>query len=66
MFASDDTVFVWAIGKALLIVIVSAGFLIYAAWWAVAWQRKNTPAQQQSLEVTAKRIVRLRQKLGWM
>lgn len=55
MFASDDAGFVWAIGKALLIVIVSVGFLIYAAWWAVAWQRKNVPTQQPSLEVTAKK-----------
>jgi hypothetical protein len=30
--ASDDVVFAWAIGKALLIVIVAVGTLIYAAW----------------------------------
>lgn len=45
MFASDDVVFAWAIGKALLIVIVSFAILGYAAWvyavWAVTWQRKN-------------------------
>ena len=40
MFASDDVVFAWAIGKALLIVIVSFGILVYAAW-AVTWPRKN-------------------------
>jgi len=34
MAASDEVVFAWAIGKALLIVIVSAGILIYAAWAA--------------------------------
>ena len=45
MFASDDVVFAWAIGKALLIVIVSFATLGYAAWvyaaWAANWQRKN-------------------------
>jgi hypothetical protein len=45
VFASDDVVFAWAIGKALLIVIVSFATLGYAAWvyaaWAVSWQRKN-------------------------
>jgi hypothetical protein len=30
--ASDEVVFAWAIGKALLIVIVCVGTLIYAAW----------------------------------
>jgi hypothetical protein len=30
--ASDEVVFAWAIGKALLIVIVAVGILIYAAW----------------------------------
>jgi hypothetical protein len=30
--ASDEVVFAWAIGKALLVVIVSVGTLIYAAW----------------------------------
>ena len=45
MFASDHVVFAWAIGKALLIVIVSFATLGYAAWvyaaWAVTWQRRN-------------------------
>jgi hypothetical protein len=40
MIASDDVVFAWAIGKALLIVIVSLGILGYAAW-AVARQTEN-------------------------
>lgn len=34
MFDSDDIVFIWAIGKALLILIVSIGALIYIAWVA--------------------------------
>ena len=34
MFDPEDVVFVWAIGKALLIVIVSVGALIYLAWVA--------------------------------
>ncbi|HEY6304210.1 MAG TPA: hypothetical protein VIX14_14205 [Terriglobales bacterium] len=38
MFASDDVVFAWAIGKAVLIVIVSVATLVYAAW-AVTWQK---------------------------
>ena len=41
MFESDDAVFAWAIGKALLIVIVSFGALVYAAW-AATYQKKNT------------------------
>ena len=32
MFDSEDVVFAWAIGKALLIVIVSVGALVYVAW----------------------------------
>jgi hypothetical protein len=32
MFTSDELVFVWAIGKALLIVTASCGILVYAAW----------------------------------
>ena len=40
MFDSDDVVFAWAILKALLIVIVGFGFLIYAAW-AVIRQSKD-------------------------
>ncbi len=32
MFTSDELVFVWPIGKALLVVIGSVGILVYAAW----------------------------------
>jgi hypothetical protein len=32
VFASEDVVFAWAMGKALLIVIVSIGILVYLAW----------------------------------
>jgi hypothetical protein len=32
MFSSDELVFAWPIGKALLIVIVACGILVYAAW----------------------------------
>jgi hypothetical protein len=32
MDATEDVVFAWAIGKALLIVIVSLGILVYVAW----------------------------------
>ena len=41
MLASDDVVFAWAIGKASLIVLVSFGCLVYAAW-AVTYQKENT------------------------
>jgi hypothetical protein len=34
MFASDDVVFAWATAKALLVVIVSFGALVYVAWVA--------------------------------
>jgi hypothetical protein len=34
VFDSEDVVFAWAIGKALLIVIVSVGALVYIAWFA--------------------------------
>jgi hypothetical protein len=40
VFASDDAVFAWAIGKAALVVIVCVSTLVYAAW-AVTYQRKN-------------------------
>ena len=40
MFASDDVVFAWAIGKALLIVIFSFATLVYVAW-AATYQKKN-------------------------
>ena len=40
MFASDDVVFAWAIGKALLIVIVSFGTLVYLARGAT-YPKKN-------------------------
>ena len=40
MFASDDVVFAWAIGKALLIVIFSFGTLVYVAW-AATYQKRN-------------------------
>jgi hypothetical protein len=32
MATSDEVAFAWAIGKALLIVMVSCGVLVYAAW----------------------------------
>jgi hypothetical protein len=40
VFESDDVVFAWAIGKALMIVIVSFSTLVYLAW-AVTWKREN-------------------------
>ena len=43
MFDSEDVVFAWAIGKALLIVIVSVGALVYIAW--VATRKKEIVAR---------------------
>src|SRR5882762_838363 len=40
VLASDDIVFAWAIGKALLIVIFAFGTLVYTAF-AATWQRKD-------------------------
>ncbi len=62
MFASDDVVFAWVIGKALLILIVSCSTLVYAAWWAVTWQGKSTLAQQPSLELSPHRPPK---GIGW-
>lgn len=47
MFESVDPVFAWAIGKALLIVIVSFGALVYAAY-AVTWPKKRPPLMLES------------------
>jgi hypothetical protein len=41
VLASDDVIFAWAIGKASLIVVVSFGSLVYAAW-AVTYQKEIT------------------------
>ena len=43
MFDSEDVAFAWAIGKALLIVILSVGALVYVAW--VATQKKEIVAR---------------------
>jgi hypothetical protein len=43
VFDSEDVVFIWAIGKALLIVIVSASSLLYIAW--VATRKKEIVAR---------------------
>ena len=40
MFQSDDVVFAWVIGKALLIIVASLGILLYLAW-AVTLQREK-------------------------
>lgn len=48
MFDSEDVVFAWAIGKALLIVIVSVGALVYFAWGAT--RKKEIVARVDILE----------------
>jgi hypothetical protein len=42
VIASDDAVFAWAIGKAVLIAIASFGALVYLAWWGITYQEKYT------------------------
>jgi hypothetical protein len=44
----DDAVFTWAIGKALMIVMISFGALIYLAW-AATWPKvsKNESDQKR-------------------
>ena len=42
----DDAVFAWAIGKAILIVIISFGTLIYLAW-AVTWPKVSENESDQ-------------------
>jgi hypothetical protein len=43
VFDSEDVIFAWAIGKALLIVIVSVSALVYIAW--VATRKKEIVAR---------------------
>jgi hypothetical protein len=45
VFDSEDIVFVWAIGKALLVVIVSIGALVYIAWVATRKSKISAPAE---------------------
>ena len=52
MFESGDAVFAWTIGKALLIVIVSLGALVYLAW-AVTCRRESTVF----VEIALKRLL---------
>jgi hypothetical protein len=55
VIASDDAIFAWAIGKAVLIAIASFGALVYLAWWGVTYQEKYTThvesPRNSSLEV---------------
>jgi hypothetical protein len=55
----DDAVFAWAIGKALLIVIISFGALIYLAW-AVTWPKasKNESGQKRSRQTRIRATTR--------
>ena len=60
----DDAVFAWAIEKALLIVIISFGALIYLAW-AVTWPKasKNESAQERGRQIRI-RATSLRNAIG--
>lgn len=53
MLNSDDLVFVWAIGRALLIVLVSCGTLVYLAW-AVTLRRNSAAHVEISNHKTLK------------
>ena len=55
MFESGGAVFAWAIGKALLLVIVSFGALVYLVW-AVTWRRESTAF----VEIALKRLPKKR------
>jgi hypothetical protein len=46
VFASDEVIFAWAIGKAMLIVIVSLGILVYAAWLGTKEKPRKTRPQR--------------------
>jgi hypothetical protein len=46
MFTSDELVFVWPIGKALLVVIVSIGILVYAAWVGTKRMSDSSPERR--------------------
>jgi len=52
MFSSDELVFVWPIGKALLVVTGSVGILVYAAWLGTK-RMASGQAQQESNAVRA-------------
>jgi hypothetical protein len=52
VFESGDPAFAWAIGKALLIVIVSVGTLVCLAW-AVTCRRESTAF----VEIALKRLL---------
>src|SRR5882757_2017419 len=64
VFASDDVVFAWAIGKALLIVIVSFGTLVYAAW-AATYQLKNVTHVGMSKDSALKYKLPLKRARSW-
>ena len=49
MFESGNAVFAWAIGKALLIVILSFGTLVDLAW-AVTWRSDSAAFVEIALE----------------
>jgi hypothetical protein len=51
MFTSDELVFVWPVGKALLVVISSVGILFYAAWVGTK-RMASGDAEQESDGVT--------------
>jgi hypothetical protein len=50
----DDAVFAWAIGKALLIVTISFGALIYLAWavtWPKASKNESHPKHRRQIRI---------------
>lgn len=50
MFTSDELVFVWPVGKALLVVIGSVGILVYAAWVGTKKMASNDAKQESDPE----------------
>ena len=58
MLASDDVVFAWAIGKALLILIVSFSTLIYAAWVATRDWKDGAHVEPREDRASRSRLLR--------
>jgi hypothetical protein len=59
MFTSEELVFVWPIGKALLIVMVAFGVLLYAAWAGARRTLRNSGKQKfRLLQITSRRSIR--------
>jgi hypothetical protein len=48
MAISDEVVFAWAIGKALLILIVSFGIVVYVSWAGTKRMQRSSGKQRSN------------------